>query len=352
MIWDKVNSVEDLRTLPPEELPVLAAELREYILDTVSRQGGHLASSLGAVDLILALHYVFNTPEDKLVFDVGHQAYAHKLLSGRKESFARLRELGGCAGFPTPAESPEFDPAVCGHAGTAISVALGLARAGKERRVIAVTGDGSLNCGISLEGLNNSGGCKNLIVILNDNKMSISRNVGSIARYLNTVISGSFYNRMKVTAKRAIRILPRHDLIHRMIRRWEDLLKGLLLPGSFNEVEDAETIASNDIATAEKMPSNASVARNNARIAYERAIRFHEEIIRAEQVWTLADQAARQAVAVSREQIDATFSACRVSSAVVDTVPQAIRIALMSEERRKRTSCRAYFSSVSLERPP
>lgn len=235
MIWDKVNSVEDLRTLPPEELPVLAAELREYILDTVSRQGGHLASSLGAVDLILALHYVFNTPEDKLVFDVGHQAYAHKLLSGRKESFARLRELGGCAGFPTPAESPEFDPAVCGHAGTAISVALGLARAGKERRVIAVTGDGSLNCGISLEGLNNSGGCKNLIVILNDNKMSISRNVGSIARYLNTVISGSFYNRMKVTAKRAIRILPRHDLIHRMIRRWEDLLKGLLLPGSFFE---------------------------------------------------------------------------------------------------------------------
>ncbi|MBQ9777153.1 MAG: 1-deoxy-D-xylulose-5-phosphate synthase [Lentisphaeria bacterium] len=236
MILEKITSVEDLRKLPPEELPPLAEELRQHILNVVSRQGGHLASSLGAADLILALHYVFDTPQDKLIFDVGHQAYVHKLLTGRKERFEKLREMDGCAGFPTPAEDPQFDPAVCGHAGTAISTALGLAQTDRNCKVIAVTGDGSLNCGISLEGLNNAKSCgKNLIVILNDNKMSISRNVGSIPRYLNAVISGGFYNRLKVTAKRAIRILPKHELIHRLIRRWEDLLKGLLLPGSFFE---------------------------------------------------------------------------------------------------------------------
>ena len=233
---DKIMTVEKLRQLPSEKLPGVAEELRQHILDVVSRQGGHLASSLGAVDLILALHYVFDTPADRLIFDVGHQAYAHKLLTGRQEIFEKLREFGGCAGFPTPVESPEFDPAVCGHAGTAISVALGLARADREHRTIVITGDGSLNCGISLEGLNNARSCgRNLIVVLNDNKMSISRNVGSISRYLNAVIAGGFYNRLKVTVKRAIRILPKHELIHRVIRRWEDLLKGLLLPGSFFE---------------------------------------------------------------------------------------------------------------------
>ena len=200
---DKIITVEKLRKLPPDKLPGLAEELRQHILDVVSRQGGHLASSLGAVDLILALHYVFDTPADRLIFDVGHQAYAHKLLTGRQEIFEKLREFGGCAGFPTPAESPEFDPAVCGHAGTAISVALGLARADREHRAIAIAGDGSLNCGISLEGLNNARSCgRNLIVVLNDNKMSISENVGAFAKYLAIIRSKPGYYSFKAETEK------------------------------------------------------------------------------------------------------------------------------------------------------
>lgn len=236
MILDTITSVEKLRQIPDDELPQLADEIRQKIIETVSRQGGHLASSLGAVELIIALHRVFDTPQDKIVFDVGHQAYAHKLLTGRQESFAALREQNGCSGFPIPSEDPDFDPAVCGHAGTAVSVALGLAKADPFHRSIAVVGDGSLNCGISLEGLNNAKSCgKNLIVILNDNKMSISKNVGSIPRYLNAVIAGSFYNRFKIVLKDTLKHLPKHEFIHHLIRRSEDLLKNLLLPGSFFE---------------------------------------------------------------------------------------------------------------------
>lgn len=231
----KVKSVTELRKLPEEELPELAQQIREEIIDTVSRNGGHLGASLGAVELIIALHYVFDTPADKLVFDVGHQAYAHKILTGRREAFHSLRRFGGCAGFPNPAES-EFDTTVCGHAGTAVSAALGMARACEDHKVIALVGDGSLNCGISLEGLNNANSCgKNLIVILNDNKMSISHNVGSIPHYLNQLIAGCYYNRCKMAVKRMLRKVPRHEMLYRMIRRCEDVLKGFFLPGSFFE---------------------------------------------------------------------------------------------------------------------
>jgi len=235
MILNHIHSPADLRKLAPGELPLLCAELRQNIIDTVSSNGGHLAASLGAVELIVALHYLFNTPDDKILFDVGHQAYAHKLLTGRKEAFDRLRQVKGCAGFPTPAES-EFDPCITGHAGVAISNAVGIAAAnwlrGERGKVVAVVGDGSLNCGISLEGLNNAKAHgKNLIVILNDNKMSISPNVGGLPNYLNRLISGGPYNRFKRTVKDVIKTLPRHDRIHRIVRKIAEAVKGFLLPG-------------------------------------------------------------------------------------------------------------------------
>ncbi|MDD3886681.1 MAG: 1-deoxy-D-xylulose-5-phosphate synthase, partial [Victivallaceae bacterium] len=232
-------SPADLRKLKPEDLPALAAELRETIIDVVSRNGGHLASSLGAVELELALHYVFNTPQDKLLFDVGHQIYAHKLLTGRREMFQTLRKFGGCSGFCCPAES-EYDSSVSGHAGVAISTAVGMAKAlgcsGSDAHVVAVVGDGSLNCGVSLEGLNNARGCRNLIVILNDNQMSISRNVGGLSHYLNRMISARSYNRFKAAVKHSLTSLPRYETIYRLIRRMEDAIKAAVLPpGSFFE---------------------------------------------------------------------------------------------------------------------
>ena len=239
MYLEKIDSPADLRRLSPEELGELAREIRELILDVVSRNGGHLGANLGTVELTLALHYVFDIPADSLVFDVGHQAYTHKILTGRREFFRTLRQYGGCSGFPHPGES-KFDACVAGHAGTAISTALGISaahvRAGKPEKAIAIVGDGSLNCGISLEGLNNAReGGKNLIIILNDNKMSISRNVGGVARSLNRIISGGFYNRFKTGAKRLLFRLPRHKTLHKLIRRFEDLIKYLILPGGLFE---------------------------------------------------------------------------------------------------------------------
>lgn len=239
MHLEKIDSPADLRALPPEALGPLAEEVRELIIDTVSENGGHLGANLGTVELTLALHYVFDIPADSLVFDVGHQAYTHKIVTGRREFFRTLRQHGGCAGFPHPRES-KFDACVAGHAGTAISTALGISaahvRSGKPHKAIAVVGDGSLNCGISLEGLNNArDGGKNLIIILNDNKMSISRNVGGVARSLNRIISGGFYNRFKTGAKRLMFRLPRHKTLHKLIRRFEDLIKYLILPGGLFE---------------------------------------------------------------------------------------------------------------------
>lgn len=239
MYLEKINSPADLRRLTVPELDAVAAEIRELILDVVSRNGGHLGSSLGAVELILALHYAFQTPEDRLLFDVGHQAYAHKIITGRREEFRTLRRFGGCPGFPVRGES-EYDVCTAGHAGSAISTALGISaalmREGSSNRVVALVGDGSLTNAISLEGLNNARDCgDNLVVVLNDNKMSIDENVGGLAGYLNRLISGSFYNRFKVSAKRMLQTLPRHEKIHRAIRGLEDVIKSMVLPGAVFE---------------------------------------------------------------------------------------------------------------------
>lgn len=235
MYLEKINSPTDLAGLSVDELKQLAAEIRRLIIETVSSNGGHLSASLGAVELIIALHRVFKVPDDKLLFDVGHQAYAHKILTGRRDFFKSLRQYNGCAGFPASWES-KFDVGASGHAGTAISTALGLSaafnRSGEPYRAVAVVGDGALNCGVSFEGMiNASRDGKNLIVILNDNKMSIQENVGGMAHYLNRLISDSSYNKFKTSIKQRLKKLPKHETIHRFIRRTEDLLKGIILPG-------------------------------------------------------------------------------------------------------------------------
>lgn len=236
-ILDSIRSPEDLRRLPAKDLPVLAAEIREEILQTVSRTGGHLASSLGTVELAIALHRVFQTPEDGLVWDVGHQSYAHKILTGRRELFRELRQYGGCAPFQSRLESPEFDPIGGGHAGTAISAALGLEtaakRTGKCARYAAIVGDGSLGCGVSLEGLNNiDENRSSLVIVLNDNRMSISGNVGGLTHYLNRIISGHSYTRFRGAVKNALKKVPG---IYRIVRKLEEAAKNILLPGGWFE---------------------------------------------------------------------------------------------------------------------
>ena len=195
---EMVNSPKDLRVLNVPQLHLLAKEIRHKILTTVAKNGGHVASPLGAVDLTLALHYAFDAPRDKIIWDVGHQCYTHKLLTGRRENFATLRQYGGISGFPRREES-SYDSFDTGHSGTSISLALAFARARDVKRnnnsVIAVIGDGSMTAGLALEGLNNAGTLNsNLIVILNDNKMSISQNVGAISAHLNKIITGQLYN--------------------------------------------------------------------------------------------------------------------------------------------------------------
>ncbi len=239
MILDKVNYPDDLKKLTESELVALAPEIRELLLRVVSANGGHLAPNLGVVELTIALHYVFNAPTDKLVWDVGHQGYVHKILTGRKELFNSLRQYGGCSGFLSRDESV-YDCFGAGHAGTAISAALGMAvateRAGNKEKVVAIVGDGSLNCGISLEGLNSvQESSRNLIIVLNDNKMSISENVGAIPSYLNRIISGRGYNRFKALAKMMLRKLPHHKEIERKIQRLEEATKSIFLPGVFFE---------------------------------------------------------------------------------------------------------------------
>ena len=223
--------LDELRSTEPEKLPEFAGKLRKIIIDSVSRNGGHLASSCGCVELITALHRIFDTPEEKIFFDVGHQAYAHKLLTGREDGFARLRHRDGVSGFTTPAES-EFDPAVSGHAGSALSAALGHCAAApdKKEKIIAVIGDGSMGCGVTFEALNHAGtlpGNKRLIVILNDNRMSISGNVGALSRTLNRVIAGHSYNRVKNFFKKILSPLPK---LKAFFSRLDEAGKSVLLP--------------------------------------------------------------------------------------------------------------------------
>jgi len=212
MILDKVNYPADIKKLSLVELEELAREIRHYMLQVVSETGGHLASSLGAVELTIALHYVFNTPEDKIIWDVGHQAYSHKILTGRKEKFKTIRRFGGLSGFPKRKESP-YDSYDVGHSSTSISLAVGEA-AGRDLlqrdyKIVAVIGDGSLTGGMAFEGLNHLGHIgKDVIVVLNDNEQSISENVGALSRYLTDMISGSLYNTFRKKSMKFVKGIP------------------------------------------------------------------------------------------------------------------------------------------------
>ena len=198
----KVNSPAELKRLSVDELPRYCRELRQYIIDECSKNPGHLASSLGAVELTVAIHYVYDTPYDKLVWDVGHQAYAHKIITGRRDAFPYNRKAGGLSGFPRMAES-EYDSFGAGHASTSISAAFGMAKAaelrGEKRNVVAVIGDGAMTGGLAFEGLNNAGADKknNLLVILNDNEMAIDQATGALKRYLAHVAASRHYNIVK-----------------------------------------------------------------------------------------------------------------------------------------------------------
>lgn len=233
-ILDKVNEPSHLKPLTDDELTQLAGELREVIIETVSRTGGHLAANLGVVELTVALLKVFQPPEDKILWDVSHQSYTYKLLTGRKDRFATLRQYEGISGFMLRSESP-YDAFGAGHSGTALSAALGMAvardrKAGKEH-VVAVVGDGSLGCGLSLEALNNiAHTTRRLIVVLNDNEMSISANVGSVSRHLGELLANPRYNRWKAAIEGAVgRIAGRANWLRRAYFRTEEALKGLFL---------------------------------------------------------------------------------------------------------------------------
>lgn len=234
-LLDKIDSPEDLRKLSQEQLPQLCSEVRDFLIQSLSENPGHFASSMGAVEITVALHYVFNTPYDRIVWDVGHQAYGHKLLTGRRDKFSTNRKFGGLSGFPNPSES-EYDTFVAGHASNSISAALGMAIASElnqdspRRNVVAVIGDASIGGGLAFEGINNAANSKNnLLIILNDNNMSIDRNVGSLNSYLGKITTSKGYNRLR---HRAYTSLKRHNLISEKLRgkllRFNNSVKSLL----------------------------------------------------------------------------------------------------------------------------
>ena len=239
MILDKINSPADLKDKTTEQLVELAAEIRSEIISSVSITGGHLASNLGVVELTLALHYLFNCPEDQIVWDVAHQSYVHKLITGRKDRFSTLRQYGGISGFTKRSES-DADPFGAGHASTSISAALGLAEARdllkRQNHVIAVIGDGAMTGGLSFEGLNNAGAQKkDLLVVLNDNTMSISPNVGAMSKYLTTIMADHAYNRLRNDIWRFIGRMKRAEKIRSTVAHFEKQLKGIFVPGVFFE---------------------------------------------------------------------------------------------------------------------
>ncbi len=233
-LLERINSPADLRLLDRAQLHDLARELRHFLLQSVAQTGGHLSSNLGTVELTVALHYVFDTPEDRIVWDVGHQTYAHKILTGRREAMAGLRQWGGPSGFPRRGES-EYDTFGTAHSSTSISAALGMAIAAKlrheERHVVAVIGDGAMSAGMAFEALNNAQGT-NILVILNDNEMSISEPVGAFNNYLAKILSGRLYNTVRRGGKEVLAKLPP---VHDLARRWEEHMKGMLLPGTLFE---------------------------------------------------------------------------------------------------------------------
>jgi 1-deoxy-D-xylulose-5-phosphate synthase len=235
-LLDTIQSPEQLRLLDRKQLPELAQELRTFVIDSVARTGGHLSSNLGVVELTIALHYVFNTPEDRLVWDVGHQTYPHKILTGRRAGMADLRMPNGIAGFPRRNESP-YDTFGTGHSSTSISAALGMAIAaqqqGSERRAVAIIGDGAMTAGMAFEALNNAGAMDaNMLVILNDNDMSISPNVGALHNYLAKLLSGRFYASMRRSGEKVLGVVPP---MLEFAKRAEEHVKGMVTPGTLFE---------------------------------------------------------------------------------------------------------------------
>jgi 1-deoxy-D-xylulose-5-phosphate synthase len=235
-LLDQIHSPQQLRELDRRQLPELAAQLRAFLIDSVSQTGGHLSSNLGVVELTIALHYVFNTPDDRLVWDVGHQTYPHKILTGRRTSMSGLRKPNGIAGFPRRIES-EYDAFGTGHSSTSISAALGMAvaakHAGLERRSVAIIGDGAMTAGMAFEALNNAGAMDaNLLVVLNDNDMSISPNVGALQNYLAKLLSGRFYDGVRRSGEIVLGVVPP---VLEFAKRAEEHVKGMMTPSTLFE---------------------------------------------------------------------------------------------------------------------
>lgn len=240
MLLDEIQKANDIKNIRPEEYPALAEEIRQFLIEKISKTGGHLGSNLGAVELTMALHLSFHLPEDKIVWDVGHQSYTHKLLTGRKDGFETLRKYGGMSGFPKRKES-DCDSFDTGHSSTSISAGLGLVKArdirGQKHSVISVIGDGSLTGGMAYEALNNAGKLEtNFIIVLNDNNMSISENVGGVSKYLNNVRTANTYLDIKEGVYNTLKSVPKYgDKVVESIRKAKSSFKQLVVPGMFFE---------------------------------------------------------------------------------------------------------------------
>jgi len=235
-LLDKIDTPEDLRALKLIELPELVNELRQYILESVSQTGGHLSSGLGTIELTIALHYVYNTPEDRIIWDVGHQSYPHKILTGRKDQMHTLRQKGGLSGFPKREES-EYDAFGTGHSSTSISAALGMALATKlnnhPRKVVGIIGDGALTGGMAFEALSHAGDMDtDMLVVLNDNDMSISPNVGGLSNYLAKILTGKLYSQVRSSGKSILKSMP---TMSELAKRTEEHVKGMVVPGTLFE---------------------------------------------------------------------------------------------------------------------
>ena len=245
-----IASPADLRRLSRAELRTLCDELRQYVLHSVSKTGGHLSSNLGTVELTVALHYVFNTPHDRLVWDVGHQTYPHKVLTGRRDQMSTLRMYGGLAGFPKRDES-EYDAFGTAHSSTSISAVLGMAHAaklkGENRKAVAIIGDGAMTGGMAFEAMNNAGvSMADMLVVLNDNDMSISPPVGALNRYFARLMSGKFYSKAREGAKSVLKNTP----LYEFARRFEEHTKGMVVPARSSRSSGSTTSARSTATTS------------------------------------------------------------------------------------------------------
>ena len=234
-LLQNINSPDDVRALAESQLPGLADELRQFVIQSVAQTGGHLSAGLGTVEITLALHYVYNTPDDKLIWDVGHQSYPHKIITGRREQMNTIRKHGGLSGFPKRSESP-YDTFGVGHSSTSISAALGMSLAakmrGSQQKTVAIIGDGAMTAGMAFEALNHGGDTDaDVLVILNDNEMSISPNVGALSKHLSKILSGRMYSSMRSGSKRVLEKLSMWDLA----QRTEEHMKGMVMPGTLFE---------------------------------------------------------------------------------------------------------------------